>query len=70
MREPDEELINAAIDRLIAICRASVSSSTGPVRVFGEMVGLLHKSSLDATISSNRCGTPVIQVIGRQVSFR
>ena len=48
---PDEEIFSAVIEELITSCRASTRSSTGQVRVFGEMVSLLWNSNLRATIS-------------------
>jgi KaiC/GvpD/RAD55 family RecA-like ATPase len=48
---PDEEIFSAVIEELIAACRATTGSSTGQVRVFGEMVSLLWNANLGATIS-------------------
>jgi hypothetical protein len=48
---PDEEMLSAVVENLIATSRASTGSSTGQVRVFGEMVSLLWNAHLGATIS-------------------
>jgi KaiC/GvpD/RAD55 family RecA-like ATPase len=48
---PDEEIFSAVIEELIKSCRASAGRATGQVRVFCEMVSMLWKSDLTATIS-------------------
>ena len=57
---PDEEIFSAAIEKLIATCRASTGSSTGQVRVFGEMVSLLWNANLGATISLEEMWNKII----------
>jgi KaiC/GvpD/RAD55 family RecA-like ATPase len=57
---PDEDLFSDAVEKLIAACRASTGSSTGQVRVFGEMVSLLWNSNLGATISLEEMWNKVI----------
>ncbi len=57
---PDEDLFGDAVEKLIATCRASTGSSTGQVRVFGEMVSLLWNSNLGATISLEEMWNKVI----------
>src|SRR5580693_697745 len=59
-RVPDEEIFSAVIEDLITTCRASTGSSTGQVRVFGEMVSLLWNVNLGATISLEEMWNKVI----------
>ena len=57
---PDEELFGDAVEKLIATCRAATGSSTGQVRVFGEMVSLLWNANLGATISLEEMWNTII----------
>jgi len=57
---PDEEIFSAVIENLITTCRASTDSSSGQVRVFGEMVSLLWNANLGATISLEEMWNKII----------